>query len=149
MLDSLRDAFREAVRNFRTELNRDTSPDSRTHPLPALARELESAARRLQELRSDLASVEREAAAERREATACRRREELATNAGDPETARLAREFGQRHERRGAILEDKGRVLARELEDREDEVAAMRNRVRELFGGDATADGVAEGRKAD
>jgi len=149
MLDSLRVAFREAVKNFRTELNRDSPPDSRVHPLPALARELEGAARRLQELREELARVGREAEAEQREAMACQRREELAANAGDAETARLARDFGQRHERRGAILEDKGRVLAREIEDREDEVAAMRARVRDLFSGDATADGVAEGRKAD
>ena len=149
MLDSLRDAFREAVKNFRTELNRDAPPDSRVHPLPALARELQGAARRLQELRDELARVRRESDAELREAMAGRRREELAANAGDAETARLAREFGQRHERRGAILEDKGRILAREIEDREDEVAAMRTRVRELFGADATAGGVAEDRKAD
>jgi hypothetical protein len=144
MLDSLRDAFREAVKNFRTELNRDAPPESRVHPLPALAREFEGAARRLHELRDELAKVRRESDAERREAMACRRREELAANAGDAETARLAREFGRRHERRGAILEDKGRVLAREIEDREDEVAAMRNRVRELFGADAAGGGVAE-----
>jgi len=149
MLDSLRDAFREAVRNFRTELNRDAPAASRVNPLPALARELESAARRLQELRREIAGVSREAAAERGEAMACRRREELAAKAGDAETARLAREFGQRHQRRGAILEDKARVLAREIEDREDEVAAMRTRARELFGRDLTADGVAEGPKAD
>ncbi len=136
MFGELRQAFRQAVRNFRTELHRDTPAQATDAPIASLLRDLRDGALRLGELQAERRRVEEEATREAREAEACRRRGELAERAGDSETAKIAREFGQRHERRRAILDEKARILAREEDDRADELAAMRDRARDLLHGD-------------
>jgi hypothetical protein len=149
MLHSLRDAFRQAVVNFRTELHRDDVPSQGGPRLASLARELEAAGRRILELRGELDQVQAELAREEKEAAICRRREEMARQAGQSETAEVAADFVRRHKRRVEIFRDKARVLEREIEDRSDEVSVMRDRVNEMLRTPSEADGVAEDRAHD
>jgi hypothetical protein len=144
MFESLRDAFRQAVENFRRELGRDDAPGAFARIHRDLSRELDRADGRLRALEAELARVREEAAAEGREAAVCLRREELALRIRDAETARLAREFSERHVRRREILEEKGHVLAIELRDRRDELDGMRTRLREILTDPDGLPGVAE-----
>jgi hypothetical protein len=132
MFEALRDAFRQAVENFRNELERDDPAGGFARIRHLLDRELLMAARRLRSLEVELEKVRDEAHAEAGEAAVCLRREELARRIGDTETADVAHEYAGRHLRRREILEEKERVLAAELKDRSEELTNMRAQVREL-----------------
>jgi len=144
MFEALREAFRQAVENFRDELGSDASSDAFVRIHRALARELSGAEGRLRSLESELDGVKEEARAEGRGGEDCLRREALALGIGDQETARLAREYADRHRRRGEILEEKARILATELQDRRSELSRMKERLRELASETDGASGVAE-----
>lgn len=144
MFEALREAFRQAVENFREELGRDEAPGALARIHRTLSRELSRAEGRLRSLESDLEKVRKEAHAEANEAAVCLRREELALRIDDQETARVAREYAGRHVRRREILEEKGRVLATELQDRRDELMDMKARLGELLADADGAPGVAE-----
>ncbi len=125
MFDALRQAFREAVDNFRTELNRDALPETADRLIRVMERELVEARLIVERLEKDLADARQELQSEQEKLEACLRREELARRIDDEETARIAREFAERHLQRKDLLEDKVRVLQRELTDRGEELAGM------------------------
>jgi len=125
MFESLRQAFREAVDNFRNELNRDRVPEAADRLLKAMEQELVSARSTLSRLDEELTATKEQARAEEAEAKTCLRRESLARGIGDEETADVARQFAARHLRRKDVLEEKAAVLAKELADRKAEVAEM------------------------
>jgi phage shock protein A len=125
MFESLRQAFREAVDNFRTELNRDRVPEAADRLLKAMEQELVSARSALSRLRDEVASVEAQARAEEEEARTCLRRETMALKIDDQETAKVARDFAAKHLRRKDLLQEKASVLKRELADRKAETAEM------------------------
>jgi hypothetical protein len=125
MFESLRQAFREAVDNFRTELNRDRVPEAADRLLKAMEQELVSARSALSRLEEEVASVEAQARAEEEEARTCLRRESMALKIDDQETAKVARDFAAKHLRRKDLLQEKASVLKRELADREVEAAEM------------------------
>ena len=131
MFDSLRDAFRQAVRNFHTELNRDRVPEAADRLLSAMKREMVDARVRTDELREERQRVLRTAAREEAEARTCLRREDMARRIGDEETARVAREFAGRHLRTHEVLVRKAEVLQLELGEREHELREMEERFRE------------------
>ena len=125
MFESLRQAFREAVDNFKTELNRDRVPEAADRLLKAMEQELIGARAALSRLENELASVREEGKREEAEARTCLRRETMAREIGDSETADVARDFAAKHLRRKDLLEEKASVLERELADRKAEVAEM------------------------
>lgn len=127
MFESLRQAFRQAVQNFHTELNRDSLPES---PLEAMSTEVVDAQRRLQELREEILRVRSEAAQEEERARTCLRREEMARGIGDKETREVARQFALRHLRREKVLNEKATVLELEVRDRAEELEEMMRQLR-------------------
>jgi predicted RNase H-like nuclease (RuvC/YqgF family) len=131
MFESLRDAFRQAVVNFRTELNREDSPDDPNSALQVMKRELDRARDRRNRLTREVARVVQEAEEEARREDTCLRRAELASRIPDEETAELAREFADRHRRRKEILERKIEVLRLELAEHEEDLAGMKARFKQ------------------
>lgn len=127
MIDSLRDAFRQAVENFKSELNRDRVPEAADRLLRAMHSELIEFERQAGALEDDLARTREEAASEKNAAETCVRREEMAKKIGDAETASLAREFASKHLHRHDILRDKAAVLERQLEDHRAALGDMKN----------------------
>lgn len=116
MFAALRRAWKEAVENFRRELDPELY-DSIDGPLPdAVRREVEAARRSLRRLEDDLAAARGELAHELQELERCRRREELARRIDDLETARIAADFAGRHAERAEILRRKTDALAAEID---------------------------------
>jgi phage shock protein A len=131
MFESLRQAFREAIENFHTELNRDTLPEATDRLLSAMSGEVVDARQRLEELRREIDRVRKESAQEEESARTCVRREEMARGIGDTETEQVARQFALRHLRRKEVLDRKVQVLAQEVRDRELEVEDMMVQLKE------------------
>jgi phage shock protein A len=122
MLDALREAFRQAIVNFRTELRggvRDEADDL----LRGMRQELVNLQIQTHQVEVDLRRARAEAAKEGKELETCLRREALARQAGDEETAEIARKFAEAHRNRQQILSSKVDVLGRELEERKRSLA--------------------------
>lgn len=131
MFENLRQAFRQAVENFHAELNRDSLPEATDRLLSAMSREVVDARLRLDELREEITRVRDEAKREEEAARTCVRREELAASIGDTETQEVARQFALRHLRRKEVLEEKAKVLEREVGDRGAELEEMMAQLKE------------------
>ncbi|CAN5631838.1 hypothetical protein BH23GEM11_BH23GEM11_00350 [soil metagenome] len=125
MFDSLRHAFREAVDNFRTELNRDAVPEAADRLIRAMEQEMVDARVILDRLADQIEETRREAAAENEQLRICLRREDMARKIGDAETEKVAREYAARHLQRKDVLEEKLKVLEREAADRRTEMDDM------------------------
>lgn len=112
MFEDWKQAWRDAVENFRRELSGDEgSADSRTR---AMQREFSSARGALDKLDGEIRRTRREASDERENEQVCRRRESMARRIDDEETVRIAVEFAVRHAERATILERKVEVLLQE-----------------------------------
>lgn len=131
MFESLRAAFREAIRNFRHELHRDEVPELVDNLVSGMRQEAAQAKARMRELESGIQRARAEAAREAQEVDTCHRRERMARNIGDEETARIAAEFRVKHERRRQVLEEKAVALEKELQLRRVEVDEMIGKIRE------------------
>lgn len=131
VFEDLRDAFREAVANFKAELNRETVPETVDDLLLAMREEVVDAQSSVRRLEDEIRSALERAAAEEEEAATCRRRERLAGEIGDEDTARIAREFAEKHERRQRVLERKALALEDELKLRRSEAREMLERLKE------------------
>jgi phage shock protein A len=137
MFENLRDAFREAIENFKAELNRQA--DDVTMPVPGtvdrlllgMQNEIAEVKDTLRALHAQIEQTKRQILHESSEESTCRRREELARKVGDEETARLAAEYAARHARRRDVLERKATALEEEHAMRAAEVAEMNARLRE------------------
>jgi phage shock protein A len=112
MFDDLMRAWREAVDNFRREMEDDDSGhDTQTRSMQqqyATAREV------LERLDIEIRRSKRQAGEERENEVVCRRREEMARKIGDEETVRIAVEFAARHAERAGVLERKTEVFVEE-----------------------------------
>lgn len=131
MFEDLRRAFREAVHNFKEELNRDEIPEAMDKLLVGMKNEVAEAKVRVRELEDQLERARAEAAREAEEAATCRRREEMARGIEDGETADVAASYARKHEERHRILEEKAEALAKELAYRRNEVEEMLAKVKE------------------
>lgn len=131
MFGDLARAFREAVDNFRAELDRDRVPETVDELLRGMRREVVEARTHALRLEEDIRGALRRAKREEEEAATCRRREELAREIGDDETAEVARDFAERHEKRQRVLERKALALREELELRREEMREMLERLHE------------------
>jgi len=129
MLDSLREAFRQAVVNFRTEL-RGGIPDEADAILRAMRQELVDLQIQTNQVEVELRRARDEAAREGLALETCLRREALAQQAGDDETAAIARDFAQKHRIRQEILSSKVEVIGRELDERRRSLAESTARLK-------------------
>lgn len=131
VFEDLRRAFREALDNFQQELNRDRIPGSVDRLLSGMVDEVTDAKSRLAELENQLERTRAESAREAQEIATCDRREAMARQIGDEETARVAAEYGERHRRRKQVLDNKATALVEEIELRRGEVEEMLEKVKE------------------
>ena len=125
MFDNLRRAFREAIDNFQEELARGDVPEAVDDLLRQMKREAADTRADVARLDQERQRTDREALKEKKEGQTCRRREKMASDIDDAETAELAREFAEKHERRQKVLENKSVALMEELEMRRGEFVEM------------------------
>jgi phage shock protein A len=130
MFESLRDAFREAVKNFKEELHRDEVPEAVDKLVYGMKREAADARARLQDLEEGIRRAKAEAAIEAQELEKCQRRERMALSIGDAETAKIAVEYGAKHQRRLEVLQQKTAALDQELTLRRAEADEMVEKIR-------------------
>jgi len=107
MFDDWKQAWRQAVENFQREAAEGSAPPR----VRAMERELTSASGALAKLDQEIRRTRRDLETEREAEQVCRRREQLARDAGDDETVRIAVDFAARHAERSALLERKLGVL--------------------------------------
>ncbi|MSR35244.1 MAG: hypothetical protein EXR95_01195 [Gemmatimonadetes bacterium] len=131
MFENLRDAFREAVDNFRREVDQDDVPPIVDRLLIAMQSELAQARELVAALEKQIADAGAQITRDRDEEATCRRRAELANRVGDAETARIALKYAVRHERRRVVLERKVIALDEEHGIRVVELTEMTERAEE------------------
>ena len=131
MFEDLRSAFREAVNNFKDEINRDEVPETVDKLLLGMRNEVADAKVRIEELEDQMTRAVHESEREKKEAATCRRREKMARDINDGETADVASQYAEKHEERQRILEQKAAALSDELEYRRNEVEEMFGKVKE------------------
>ena len=131
MFENLRNAFREAVDNFNKELNRDDVPDVVDGLLKQMYQEASDAKAQLFTLEEQIKKAIQLSEMEEKEALTCRRREEMALKIGDEETAKVAAEFAEKHEKRREIQAKKALALRAELELKRGELEDMMVQLKE------------------
>lgn len=131
MFDDLRRAFQEAVANFRHELHRDEVPRKTDDLLRRMQGEAERRRAENHRIRAEIRRALKEAEGEEERRATCRRREVLARDVEDHETARLAADYAARHEERRDVLQRKALALRDELRVREREMKEMEERLTE------------------
>ncbi len=125
MFDNLRQAFREAVDNFKDELGRDEIPEAVSRLLREMKREAADTKAEIRRLEEAIRGAIEGAEKAESEGKTCRRREQMAADISDEETARVAREYAEKHEHRRSVLERKALALKEELDMREEEFREM------------------------
>jgi hypothetical protein len=108
MFEDWKQAWREAVENFRRELSDDEVSTDRTR---SMHRQVVNARTARDKLDHEIRRTRQEAEEERKQEGICKRREQMARTINDEETVRLAIEFAARHAERAAILQRKAEVL--------------------------------------
>jgi phage shock protein A len=131
MFENLRNAFREAVDNFNKELNRDDVPDVVDGLLRQMQEEVTDTKAQLFTLEEQIKKAIQLSEMEEKEAATCRRREEMARKIGDEETAQVAAEYAEKHEKRKEIQARKALALREELEQKRAEVEDMMVKLKE------------------
>ena len=131
MFDNLRQAFREAVDNFKDELGRDEIPDAVSRLLREMKREAADTKAEIRRLQEAIRGAIDRAGKEKSDAKKCRRREQMAVDISDEETAGVAREYAEKHEHRRNVLENKALALKEELDMREEEFRDMIDAIKE------------------
>jgi hypothetical protein len=119
MFKTWKQAWKDAVENFRRELDPERYDARHGQPAPedraaAMRRDLESAQSARRRLEADLDDARQNLAREREEEERCRRRAALARQIEDDETARIALEYAARHAERAAVLQQKLAALTAE-----------------------------------
>jgi hypothetical protein len=115
MFQDWKEAWRQAVENFRREIGEDLAAAGEGGPRSrVMHRELTAARDAFARLEAEILRTQRDSAAERESEAVCRRREAQARVIGDHETLRIAVEFAVRHAERAAVFERKADVLTAE-----------------------------------
>ena len=131
MFEDLRQAFREAMENFKEELNRDAVPGTMDRILQGMVTEVTEARARLKAVEADLEATVLRVSAEEEQVATMGRRQTMAADIGDQETARLAGEYRERHERRLQIFRQKEAALREEASLLGAEVEEMMGKLKE------------------
>lgn len=134
MFDDLRAAFRQAVDNFMDELDRDSVGENVDRLLRGMIAEVTDAKAHLAGLEDQLETTEARISQETDAAATCRRREEMAREIEDEETARIAAEHAVRHEERVRVLEQRRDAITAEIVLARRDVAEMTEKLKEARG---------------
>ena len=125
MFENLRRAFREAVDNFQRELDRDAVPETVDRLLRGMEREAVEARAALEASKDQLAKARQRSGEEARNAETCRRREVMAREIGDTDTADVAATYAGKHDSRSRVLADKASAIEAEIRLQEAEYSEM------------------------
>jgi len=125
MFEDLRAAFREALDNFNKELRRENVSETTDRLLVGMKNEIADEKVQVRELESQLEKAIAGAEREGEAAATCRRREKMARDIGDEETAALAGQHAVKHEGHQALLVKKAQAMREELEFRRRNVDEM------------------------
>jgi len=131
MFENLRRAFKEAVDNFKTELNRDDVPEAVDRLLRGMEQEATDTKANLEGLKSQMEKARSRAEQEAKDAETCRRREEMAQGIGDEETARIAADYREKHLNRCQVLTEKADAIQAEIALQEQEFEQMLEQIKE------------------
>lgn len=131
MFDDLRSAFREALDNFRTELDRDHVPEQVDRLLKGMIAEVTDARAHLSDLEQQREKAGERLTQEEAAVATCERREAMAREIGDEETARVAAQYAQRHRERVEVLSGKITALDSEIAMMHRDVAEMTEKLKE------------------
>lgn len=118
MFEDLRAAFREALENFNRELKRDQIPETVDRLLVGMRDEIVDEKAQISGLEADLEKALAAAGREQENARTCRRREQMARDIDDEETASVAAEHATKHEDHFALLTKKVAAMREELDFR-------------------------------
>jgi hypothetical protein len=132
MFEEWRRVWRETVENFQQQLEEGDESAPAGSRESAMRHDVGSARAELKKLEADVARAERLAKEERTSENDCNRRRTLAEKINDPETARLAAEFAERHAARAVILERKVEILGVERAMRLQDLHAMESALSEF-----------------
>lgn len=128
MFREFKNAWRQAVDNFWRELEAEDGAGA-----GAVYREVARVRNQLDELDDAITETRQRLARETEQVRVCIRRERMATEIGDAETARVAVEYRGRHEERASVLERKldaleaeRRLCRRDLDEMEKALQAGR-----------------------
>jgi len=130
MFENLRRAFREAVDNFNKELDRNAVPEAVDKLLKGMEREAVDAKAALEGLKKQLAVAQDRSAEEARNVEVCRRRETMAREIDDTDTADLAATYAEKHAARSKVLADKATAIEAEIRLQEGEYREMLAQIR-------------------
>lgn len=130
MFENLRRAFREAVDNFNKELDRNAVPEAVDKLLKGMEGEAVDAKAALEGLKEQLAVAQKRSSEEARHAEVCERREAMARDIGDTDTAGLAATYAEKHATRSQVLSDKARAIEAEIRLQEAEYTEMLSQIR-------------------
>jgi phage shock protein A len=125
MFDDLRAAFREALDNFNKELSRDQVPETVDKLLVGMKDEIVSEKAAVAAIEADLEKTSAQLERVIAEAKTARRREEMAKEIDDAETATLAGQYAAKHENHRVVLDKKAAALREELSFRQRTVEEM------------------------
>jgi phage shock protein A len=125
MFDDLRRAFGEALDNFNKELKRDHVPENVDRLLVGMKGELADETAEVRGLEVELEKATAASAREKAAGETCRRREKMARDIADEDTATLAAQHAAKHEGHHAVLERKTQAIREELEYRRKTLAEM------------------------
>lgn len=131
MFEDLRSAFREAYVNFNKELNREHVPETVNRLISGMVDEITDVKAEVARLETQIAKALAEAENERAQGATCRRREKMARDIGDSETADVAAQFAEKHEEHQRLLEQKAKALKAERDFTAEEVEEMMAKVKE------------------
>ena len=131
MFEDLRRAFREAVDNFKEELNREDVGENVDRLLKGMIDEVTSAKARLAGLEEDIDTTGKYLESHNKELETTRRREGMAREIGDEETAQVAAEYAAKVEAKVGILERKLAALTEEATYLRREVDGMMSQIKE------------------
>ena len=131
MFEDLRRAFREGIDNFNKELNREHVPETVDKLIKGMVDEITDAKSGLSELENQIKKALIESEKEKGEAQTARRREQMANEIGDAETAMIAASFAEKHEQHQTVLEQKALALKAEFEFREAGIEEMMSKIKE------------------
>ncbi len=125
MFEELRAAFREALENFNKELKRDQVLETADNLLVGMTDEIVNEKTQVAGLENQLARTHEQAVLEKGNAETCRRRERMAHEIGDEETAAVAARHAAKHENHYVLLQNKGHAIQEELDFRRQTLEEM------------------------
>jgi phage shock protein A len=120
-----------AIENFNKELSREHVPETVDKLIKGMVDETAEAKTQIAELKGQIEKALVGAEKEKSEAATCRRREDMARQIDDSETAEVAAGFAAKHEEHQKLLEQKAVALKGEMDFQAAAVEKMMEQVKE------------------